>query len=85
VDLGATREVVATTLGTVREVFVRALHGFRRQGLILIDGRQVEILEPERLRELADGATHGTVATAARPALQGRGLAAARQVHAHVG
>lgn len=85
VDLGATREVVATTIGTVREVFVRALHGFRRQGLIRIDGRRVEILEPERLRDLAEGSVHAAADAAPRADLAARGFVARRPVPAHVG
>jgi CRP/FNR family cyclic AMP-dependent transcriptional regulator len=53
-DLGATREVVAAGLGTVREVFVRTIRGFERQGLVAIDGRRVEIREPDRLRDLSE-------------------------------
>jgi len=55
-DLGATREVVAAAIGTVREVFVRTIRGFEKKGLVGIDGRRVEILEPERLRSIADDA-----------------------------
>lgn len=53
-DLGATREVVAAGIGTVREVFVRTIRGFERQGLVDIDGRKVEIREPEQLRDIAE-------------------------------
>jgi CRP-like cAMP-binding protein len=53
-ELGATREVVAAAVGTVREVFVRAIRGFERQGLLGIQGRRIEILEPSRLRDLAE-------------------------------
>jgi CRP/FNR family transcriptional regulator len=52
-DLGATREVVAAAVGTVREVFVRTIRGFERQGLVSIDGRRVEIRDPARLRDVA--------------------------------
>ncbi len=53
-DLGATREVVAAALGTVREVFVRTLHGFERDGMITIDARRVTLVDPERLRGIAE-------------------------------
>ncbi|MCK6481189.1 MAG: Crp/Fnr family transcriptional regulator [Planctomycetes bacterium] len=54
VDLGATREVVAAAIGTVREVFVRTIRGFERQGLVDIDGRLVSLRDPEELRDLSE-------------------------------
>jgi len=47
--------VVAGTLGTVPRVLVRTLRALEREGLVLTRGRRVEILEPERLRGLAEG------------------------------
>ena len=66
VDLGATREVVAASLGTVREVFVRTLRGFERQGFVAIDGRRVEIREPAALRDVSEDAGRRAGAGATR-------------------
>ncbi len=54
VDLGATREVVANSLGTVREVFVRTIRAMEKGGIVAIRGRRVEILDEERLRKIAE-------------------------------
>jgi CRP/FNR family transcriptional regulator len=54
VDLGSTREVAAATLGTVREVFIRTLKSMEREGVVALRGRRVEILDPPRLREMAE-------------------------------
>lgn len=54
VELGATREVVAAAIGTVREVFVRTIRGFERQGIVAIDARRVTLRDPERLQDLAE-------------------------------
>ena len=86
-DLGATREVVAAGIGTVREVFVRTIRGFERRGLVAIDGRRVEILEPELLRDLSEdrGRRAGTGGHMVRAALRERALPARRAMHATVG
>lgn len=55
VDLGATREVAAATVGTVREVFIRTLRGIEKEGVVALRGRRVEILDPDRLQEMAEG------------------------------
>jgi CRP/FNR family transcriptional regulator len=55
VDLGATREVAAGTVGTVREVFIRTLKGIEREGVVALRGRKIEILDPVRLEEMAEG------------------------------
>jgi CRP-like cAMP-binding protein len=55
VDLGATREVAAASLGTVREVFIRALRGIEKGGVVALRGRRIEILDPDRLRRMAEG------------------------------
>jgi len=86
-DLGATREVVAAAIGTVREVFVRTIRGFERQGLVAIDARKVEILEPERLRDLAEdrGRRSGPGGHMVRAALRERVLPARRVMQATIG
>ena len=55
VDLGATREVAAATIGTAREVFIRTLKAMEREGVVAIRGRRVEIRDPARLREMSEG------------------------------
>lgn len=55
VDLGATREVAAATVGTVREVFIRTLKSIEREGVVALRARKVEILDPSRLEEMAGG------------------------------
>jgi CRP/FNR family transcriptional regulator len=87
VDLGATREVVAAAIGTVREVFVRTIRGFERQGLVGIDARRVEILEPERLRDLSEdrGRRAGPGGHMVRAALRERPFPMRRPIHMPVG
>jgi CRP-like cAMP-binding protein len=71
--LQATREIVAASVGTVREVFVRTLHGFERQGLVAIDGRRVTLLSPETLRDIAADRVrfHPRPSRATRPLARG--------------
>jgi CRP/FNR family transcriptional regulator len=52
VDLGATREVVAASIGTVREVFSRTIRAMEKDRLVAIRGRRVEIQDPDRLHAL---------------------------------
>jgi CRP/FNR family transcriptional regulator len=53
-DLPATHQELASRLGTVREVVSRNLGRFRAQGLISIQGRQVEIVNPAGLQQEAE-------------------------------
>jgi CRP-like cAMP-binding protein len=87
VELGGTREVVAASIGTVREVFVRTIRGFERQGLVDIDGRRVAIVEPERLRDLAEdrGRRAGPGGHMIRAALRERGFPLRRPAAVPVG
>jgi CRP/FNR family transcriptional regulator len=80
VDLGATREVVAAAIGTVREVFVRTIRGFERQGLVDIDARRVTLRDPEELRDLAEdrGRRAGPGGHMVRAALRERVLSGRR-------
>ncbi|MGE5644620.1 MAG: Crp/Fnr family transcriptional regulator [Acidobacteriota bacterium] len=50
-DLTATHQELASRLGTVREVISRNLSRFRAQGLISIQGRQVQILNRAGLQQ----------------------------------
>jgi CRP/FNR family transcriptional regulator len=53
VDLAASREVAAASLGTVREVLIRTLRSLEKDGVVALRGRRIEILDPDRLRSLA--------------------------------
>jgi CRP/FNR family transcriptional regulator len=49
----ATQAEMAARLGTVLDVVNRALHGLAREGLIQVERHQIQILDPEGLRERA--------------------------------
>jgi CRP/FNR family transcriptional regulator len=53
-DLPVTHQEMASRLGTVREVVSRNLARFRAEGLIRIQGRQVEIVDRAGLQEEAE-------------------------------
>ena len=55
VDLGATREVVAKSIGTAREVLTRTLRRMEEDGVVALRGHRVEVRDPDRLRALAEG------------------------------
>jgi CRP/FNR family transcriptional regulator len=55
VDLGATREVAAASLGTVREVLIRTLRSMEKAGVLAVRGRRVELRDPVLLREMSEG------------------------------
>src|SRR5579871_4164398 len=52
--LTETNEAIAGHIGTMREVVSRTLHTFKDAGAIRLDGRSVELQEPELLRRIAD-------------------------------
>jgi len=54
-DLPMTHQELASRLGTVREVVSRNLARFRADGLLRIQGRQVEILNRPGLEQEAEG------------------------------
>jgi CRP-like cAMP-binding protein len=54
VDLGATREVAAAALGTAREVLIRTLRGMEKGGVVALRARRIEIVDPVRLRGMAE-------------------------------
>lgn len=51
-ELPMTKRVLAAELGTVSETFSRTLAKFREQGLLLVKGRRVTVLNPARLANL---------------------------------
>jgi len=54
-ELPMTHQELASRLGTVREVVSRNLARFRGDGLIRVQGRQVEILNRPALEQEAEG------------------------------
>jgi CRP/FNR family transcriptional regulator len=51
--LHATHQQLAEELGSVREIVSRLLKGFADQGWVRLGREQIDILEPQRLRELS--------------------------------
>jgi CRP/FNR family transcriptional regulator, anaerobic regulatory protein len=54
-QLSMSREAIGSYLGIALETVSRLLHQFEDENLIRLNGRQVSLLEPERLSELAAG------------------------------
>lgn len=54
-QLSMSREAIGSYLGIALETVSRLLHQFEDDELIRVNGRQVSLLRPERLRELAAG------------------------------
>lgn len=52
--LTLSNQEIANRLGTVREIVSRNLHRFEQQGVIRIEGRRIEILDEEALREIVE-------------------------------
>lgn len=52
VEIAGTKRALAAELGTVSETFSRTLARLRDQGLIAVDGPQITLLSPPRLRDL---------------------------------
>jgi CRP/FNR family transcriptional regulator len=52
--LTLSNQEIANRLGTVREIVSRNLHRLEQQGVIRIDGRRIEILDEETLREIVE-------------------------------
>jgi len=50
----ASQEELAAAVGTVREIVVRILHDFRREGLVKTTRGRVELLDPMRLQAETD-------------------------------
>ena len=55
VTLTTTKAELANQLGTISETLSRNLRKLREQGLISVDGNRIELLEPDRLEDLAAG------------------------------
>jgi len=53
IELPATKAVVASTLNLTPETFSRIVHGLEKEEILRVEGRTIEILEPQRLRECA--------------------------------
>ena len=53
--LDVSREVLANMLGTARETISRVFSRLAEMGVIALKGRTLSILDPERLRAVADG------------------------------
>ncbi len=51
IQLPATKAVIASTLNLTPETFSRIVHGLEKEEIIRIDGRRIEVCDPERLRE----------------------------------
>jgi CRP/FNR family transcriptional regulator len=49
------REDIGNYLGLTIESISRLLSRFRKQGLILVDRRDITLLDPERLKAMAAG------------------------------
>jgi CRP-like cAMP-binding protein len=49
--LPAQKSLVASRLNLTPEYFSRILHQLAGEGLVRVDGRQIDILDPQRLRD----------------------------------
>jgi len=56
VRLPANKSVIASRLGVTKETFSRLLHELTSQGLVEVSRRDIALLDPQRLAELARGA-----------------------------
>lgn len=59
ITLPAQKSLVASRLNLTPEYFSRILHELASEGLVKIDGRDIEIVDPERLREYGSRAETG--------------------------
>jgi CRP-like cAMP-binding protein len=55
VRLPANKSVIASRLGVTKETFSRLLHELTAQGLVEVSRRDIALLDPQRLAELARG------------------------------
>jgi CRP/FNR family transcriptional regulator len=53
-DLPVTHQEIASRLGTVREVVSRNLARFRAEGILRMQGHQIEVLDHARLEQEAE-------------------------------
>jgi CRP/FNR family transcriptional regulator, dissimilatory nitrate respiration regulator len=54
IQLAMTKRTLAAELGTVSETFSRTLAKFREQSLIIVDGKTITVLSPQRLAKLLE-------------------------------
>jgi CRP-like cAMP-binding protein len=52
--LALSNQEIASRLGTVREIVSRVLHRLEQEDLIAINGRIIEVRDPDRLREMIE-------------------------------
>lgn len=55
ITLPEKKNTLASQLGTIPETLSRSLAKLTKEGVIKVDGRTIEILDPERLAEIAGG------------------------------
>lgn len=55
VTLSEKKVIVAAELGTIPETLSRSLAKLTKEGIIEVDGSQIRVLDPVRLREIAQG------------------------------
>jgi len=54
IQLGDTKKVIASEIGTVSETFSRALAKLREQNLVFVDGNRITLFSPFKLARLAE-------------------------------
>jgi len=54
ITLDITKTQLAATLGTISATLSRAFHSLSDEGLIAINGSQIELLDRDRLQDLID-------------------------------
>lgn len=54
--LSMSRDAIGSYLGITLETVSRLLHRFEKEQLIVVDGRRVRLMQPSKLRQIADGA-----------------------------
>jgi CRP/FNR family transcriptional regulator len=54
VTLDLTKSQLASTLGTIPATLSRAFYYLSSEGLIAVNGSQIELLDRDRLQELSD-------------------------------
>ena len=55
-DVEATHQIIASELGSAREVVTRVLHRFERDGLVRIERGRIIVTDPRALKALAEAA-----------------------------
>ena len=52
IRLSLTREEIANLIGTATESAIRLISEFKSDGLIEVEGRNIKVLNPDRLKKL---------------------------------